>query len=334
MVTVITVTYGNRWDYLRQVLESIHTNELVDKIIVVDNGTAYEVSSKINVQLGKVTVLRSSSNDGSAAGFRRGLEYVSQSLEEGWVLLLDDDNEIDHKSLKNLMDSWHELSEQHELLALVAMREARRYLKEAAVGVDVKYLFPLGNDCFGFDVEILIGKVMYNLIRRRKILKKNSVRKFVEIPMAPYGGLFFHKRILSIIGFPDERYFAYADDYEFTYRIHARGGVIYLVSHSQVRDIEPGWINQSKRKWISSKYLEQEDFRAYLSIRNKIYFSKKYLVTNEALFAINLFLFRSYLYLVAFLSGKLSKYKLISRAIKEGLSGDLTNAAMETRVNS
>jgi len=214
MAITVTVTYGQRWNYLQQMLDVTQADPLISKIIVVDNGTTDQRISKINLQYSKVEVLRNEINTGSASGFKKGLQRAVEIVDDNFVLILDDDNVINEDSLRILLKYWNEISEMNKshLIALAGLRMDRKYLIEASLGGNIKYLFPLGNDCFGFDVQNAIGKLFYRTILRKSILKRNETKPIVQIPMAPYGGLFFHKAILKKIGYPDERYFVYTDD--------------------------------------------------------------------------------------------------------------------------
>ena len=40
-----------------------------------------------------------------------------------------------------------------------------------------------------------------------------------QIIVAQYGGLFFNKKLLDVIGYPNEKLYLYCDDYEWTYAI-------------------------------------------------------------------------------------------------------------------
>ncbi|MDK2861142.1 MAG: hypothetical protein PWQ37_3063 [Candidatus Petromonas sp.] len=111
-VCVVTVTYGNRFHLLKQVIDAA-LNEGVYKIIVVDNNSEVESRNKLmeyeKLLNGKIKVLYLDDNYGSAGGFKKGLEEAYNDSECEFIWLLDDDNYPMNGSLKNLLDFWHSL---------------------------------------------------------------------------------------------------------------------------------------------------------------------------------------------------------------------------------
>ncbi len=144
----------------------------------------------------------------------------------------------------------------------------------------------------------------------------------VEIPCAPYGGFFFHSEIIDKINLPDERYFLYADDFEYTYRVTKYGGQILLVCKSLVKDVEDVWFNKEGNKKISYRFLDSTNYRMLYSVRNTAHFIKKHLVTNKFIFAANYHFYMMYILMIAFLQNKLSSYGIFKSAIQDGLSGN------------
>ncbi len=108
-VFVVTVTYGNRFHLLRQVIEAAF-NEGVDKVIVVDNNSGLESRKRLReyhrLNKDKVDVLYLSENLGSAGGFKKGLERAYNDSECEFIWLLDDDNLPMPGSLKILKSFW------------------------------------------------------------------------------------------------------------------------------------------------------------------------------------------------------------------------------------
>jgi len=103
-VFVVTVTYGNRFNLLKQVIDSA-LMEGVDKVIVVDNNSVSESKDKLREyekMLGdkKIKVLYLDDNYGSAGGYKRGLEEAYKDIESEYILLLDDDTIISKNSLR------------------------------------------------------------------------------------------------------------------------------------------------------------------------------------------------------------------------------------------
>lgn len=102
-VTVVTVTYGDRRHLLEPVLRAALAQE-VGKIIVVNNGTSWNVDALANAMGSKVIVLNMDGNVGSAGGYSEGIALAMET-ECKAIWLLDDDNlpkKLLKKILKNL----------------------------------------------------------------------------------------------------------------------------------------------------------------------------------------------------------------------------------------
>ena len=95
-VFVVTVTYGNRFHLLKQVIDAA-LSEGVSKVIVVDNNSDPESREKLREyeqKLGneKIKVLYLDDNYGSAGGFKRGLGKAYNDPNCEFIWLLDEDN--------------------------------------------------------------------------------------------------------------------------------------------------------------------------------------------------------------------------------------------------
>ncbi len=95
-INVITVTYGDRFKFLKQVLDATVSDINVDKIILVDNGSLNkkEIDQYIdytNINQQKIVLVRHTDNLGSAGGFKSGILEARKHVCD-YVLFLDDDN--------------------------------------------------------------------------------------------------------------------------------------------------------------------------------------------------------------------------------------------------
>ncbi|MFN3505797.1 MAG: glycosyltransferase family 2 protein [Caldimicrobium sp.] len=112
-VFAVTVTYGNRFHLLKQVIDAA-LSEGVTKVIVVDNNSVIESREKLKAyekELGsdKIKVLYLDDNYGSAGGYKRGLEEAYNDPKCDFIWLLDDDNMPLKDSLKKLLEFWFSL---------------------------------------------------------------------------------------------------------------------------------------------------------------------------------------------------------------------------------
>jgi GT2 family glycosyltransferase len=328
-VCVVTVTYGIRFHLLKQVIDAA-LNEGVYKIIVVDNNSEVESRNKLmeyeKLLNGKIKVLYLDDNYGSAGGFKKGLEEAYNDSECEFIWLLDDDNKPMDSSLKILLDFWYslEIENKQEKIALLSYRFKKEQLaKEAIIRNKPELVLGFKNSFLGFHIKELHKKIYRYLQRRFKlennVVEQRSDKKFGIVPVAPYGGLFIHKNILNKIGYPNEDFYLYADDHEWSYRITQMGGKIYLILESKIDDLELSWhVSKSAKDTAFSIISKGNPQRVYYSVRNRIFFEINNLVDNKMIYWINIFV---YLLLISFSSTK--NIKLIIKAVKDGYKGQL-----------
>ncbi len=328
----VIVTYGNRFHLLKQVIDNALAEGAI-KIIVVDNNSAQESKEKLKAyenELGsnKIKVLYLDDNYGSAGGFKRGIEEAYNDPQCDFIWLFDDDNVPENGALRKLLEVWNNLECDNKttMIALCSYRKKLSFHLKT-IGKDNKDI-TLGpkNSFLGFSVKYLPIKII-RFIRRlieSKIKKQKELRSLDRIDgivsfikVAPYGGMFFHKDLINKIGFPNENFFIYADDHEWSYRITKSGGKIILVFGSIINDIETSWHLEKLSIFHSIK--EGPKLRVYYSIRNRVYFEKHNLIENFTAYKLNIFVFK--LILKFFIDKE--RYTLVSRAIEDGLNGKL-----------
>jgi len=247
-VCVVTVTYGDRFYLLKQVIDASF-NEGVSKIIVVDNGLSKNSRDQLKDyerKFGnKLKVIYLNENAGSAGGYKIGLEEAYRCEDCEFIWLLDDDNKPMDDLLKILLDFWSslEIENKQEKIALLSYRFKKEQLtKEAIIRNQPKLVLGLKNSFLGFHIKELHKKIYRYLKRGFKPIndrvEQEDDKKYGIVPVAPYGGLFIHKNILNKIGYPNEDFYLYADDHEWSYRITKNGGKIYLILDSKIDDLE------------------------------------------------------------------------------------------------
>ncbi|MFN3844087.1 MAG: glycosyltransferase [Rehaibacterium terrae] len=322
-VCVVTVTYGNRFHLLKQVIDSA-LQEGVSKVIVVDNNSEPESREKLKAyerELGesKLKVIYLDENYGSAGGYKRGLEEAYNDPDCEFIWLLDDDNKPLEGSLKELLNFWNslEVADKEQKVALLSYRFNQMWfhvlnyrIKKNRQPVEL-----LKNSFCGFHITDLPTKISFWFTFSYKSKNDNKTNYILTIPFGPYGGLFLNKKLIDRIGFPNENFYLYADDTEWTYRITKLGGTIYLVFNSKLEDIvltygnTPYFYNMSKG----------DSYRVYYSIRNGVYFQIiNGLIENKIIWTINMLV---YILAIGLFSKK--NLKIIIRAIKDAFRGKL-----------
>jgi GT2 family glycosyltransferase len=327
---VVTVTYGNRFHLLKQVVDRALA-EGVTKVIVVDNNSVPESRDKLKAyeqELGnnKIKVLYLDDNYGSAGGFKRGLEEAYNDYECEYIWLLDDDNVPQKDSLIVLENFWKGIKkkDKNEKISLLSYRKDRIAYKEAIMTNNPDLVLGRKNSFLGFHIVDLPKKVI-KVTKKKLGLKtfiENQNIKSGKVSVAPYGGMFFHRNIIDTIGYPNEEFYLYADDHEWSYKIKKNGGNIYLILDSLVDDIDTSW--NLKEKAVSPFFYflnAGSDLRVYYTIRNRVFF-EKIILSNKYLYKMQMKFFILFLNLYKTNKNK-KRYEIILKAIKDGLSQKL-----------
>ena len=254
MVTAIILRYKRNQtehDHKRVILQDLFG---VDKVITVDN---------------------SKENKGTAAGFTEGMQQV----KDGFIWLLDEDNIPEPDALEVLKEVWGSLENcknKDLCLASDRMNNGRGYFywkTRYHKLIDINSVIGSENSCLGLNV-FNYKKTRYNLNRlaEQHVATTHNVR---ILPVAMYGGMFFHSDLLKTIGDPNEKLFMYCDDFDWSYRITNAGGKIILVKDSIITEPE-------------------SEGNVYYNTRNHLIFQKQF-VTSKFKFRINYYAYQLYL---------------------------------------
>ena len=221
-----------------------------------------------------IIVDNSKNNLGTAGGYAKGMKQI----RNGFIWLLDEDNIPEPDALKKLRTAWKLYGGYNRCLA--------SYRKGYDKIYDIYSIIGSENSCLGLN--------LFNYKKTRENLYPFMTKAFkLEsrfIPVAMYGGMFFHSDLLKIIGYPNEKLFMYCDDFEWSYRITKSGGKIALVRDSIIH--EP-----------------KSEGNVYYNTRNHLIFQKQF-VTDRFKFWINYQAYKFYL----LLKGN----KLKRRALRDG----------------
>lgn len=307
-ITAIIVTYSDRFYLLKQVLESCFEADVFDAI-VVDNDSDKKSQNQLKVFTGnykdKITVIRNSSNLGSAKAYKQGLKEAKSRDTCDYIWLLDDDNQPDIKALHRLKKYWSQKPK--DVVALLSFRPDRKQYKQAILKSNPNLVLGWNNSFYGFH----IGQKISNFFSKKVNNKNESLAG--EIAYAPYGGMFFHKSILDMIGYPNEDYFLYSDDHDWSYRITRMNKKIHVVLNSIIHDIDTSWALKDKNSSTFDAIKNAPPLRIYYNVRNRIFFEKKYLIKNRLTYRFNRLIFTFILFCFCFRS---ENFKIFMKAVR------------------
>jgi len=319
----VIVTYGDRFHLLSQVIDAF-LKEGIGKIVIIDNGSSANTQAGIKKYSSELLIHRFEENKGTAIAFKTG---IIKALETGceFIWLMDDDTVPETGSLNTLNIFWNDLSkiEKEKNTALCSYRKDRPNFAKAIASNDPDEILPPKNNFAGFHIKTLFAKI-YERLNADKKWTSEPVNSSALISAASYGGLFFHKDLIEKVGLPDESYFLYVDDFDFTYAITKAGGEIWVVTNSRIHDLESSFYLPEKKKILyHSAFDSPKDSSSYYALRNTIYFSKKYLCKTKTVYFVNKVLFLCFITIIGILRGKMHRLKIIMAAINDGEKGRL-----------
>lgn len=328
MISVVTVTYGDRAHHIATVVRNLLATEpssLIARLFVVDNASSQrtqEVLKQLAREDSRLTVIPLATNEGSAGGFATGIRAASETQSD-FVLLLDDDNVPCPSALEELVEAHRRLGERApgSRFALLCTRWDQHYQRRIAMGEPVEHVYPRTSSYCGFHVLDLPRRLRDRLFKDKTDGRDRLRIEPVQVPYGPYGGLFMRRDLIAEVERPDRRYFTYADDFDFTYKFASRGIPLVLVPACRLRDIDTSWSNYEQQgSALRSIFLHPSDARVFLSLRNQILFEKQ-LEKNPILYAINRFGFVILLLAAAARYAKPSRLMLALRALYRGEKG-------------
>ena len=318
---LVTLTYGDRLQYLEELLARAFREPEITRAIVVSNASVAELDQLFRLWPNRVQVIELDSNTGSANGYAVGIEAA---LNTGcdFIWLMDDDNAPTPGSFPLLKQRLIDCALRHgaDNTAVLGFRPTHQ--ADVASGVPTRFIAPPRSSYFGFHVRQLPYKLWRRTPGGRP--KPRPVQPLLELPFAYYGGLLGHADLFRRIGLPRRDLVLYADDTEYTFRIGALGGHLYLVPEAGLDDLENSWNIKARTSNIYETYLlGSSDLRAYDAARNQAWVDKNLWVTSPLMYRFNRWVFIRLLHFFARRHQRESRLALLLQAIRDGEAGAL-----------
>lgn len=329
-VCVIVLAYGDRTATLRQVIDALLLQE-VGSIVVVENAVVAQTRHMLDTYCARYTSIFTRvslpDNRGSAGGFKAGISTAANLKGCNYFWLLDDDNCAAPGSLQSLLGQHEQLSEKipSMRLALQSYRRDWRTMRDMVEGV-VAPTAPRSGAFIGFhifNIWSIVKRLLLSpkAVHNQMIERENSI---IELYHAPYGGFFFHRNALNLLGYPDARLFLYADDTEYTLRFTHSGGRIFLVPDSVVHDVDPAWDERGPSRFnLSRRLLECSGSKVYYEVRNRIYLSRNIFPGSRFIYFLNKYLYLTGALMLAFRYRCFDRFRLLLAAAHDGEHGVL-----------
>lgn len=322
-VCAITVTHGDRRRLMKQVLLSLLKEPAIGKVVMVTNGVAWDVQALASeLDSARVEAIEFDRNRGSSAAFAAGIKRACE-LEPEFIWLMDGDNEPQGDALARLLDAHADLSKSlpKDNTAVVAFRPSQQ--TDLAAGTPLSRLKKRRSSFLGFHIFDLPAKLWRRTPWGRRWTPQ-ALPAFIDMPVAMFGGLLFHRAVVEKHGLPREDFILYADDSEFTNRITQSGGAVRLVTAAKIADLDAPWFVERRYRNAFHTWLEGgPDSRVFYSARNHVYFESHCLPHSRLMFWLNRRAFYAVLWTFALIFRRPERYRLLRRAFRDGLAGRL-----------
>lgn len=318
-VTVVVVTYGNRWCYLSRVLRFLEDDDLVKNVLVVDNASTNDISSLCaSTELNKPTIIRMEYNTGSAGGFSVGLKHAYK-MSCQYILLLDDDVLPRKGSLSQLLSTYHEVNENSpvELLALMAFRRSQFGEKT----IPARPFFLGKHHFFGLNVFNFYQRHFLNC--KKKSITNPTPEVINRLGGAAYAGLFITKDIIKRIGYPNKDFVVYLDDVEYTSRILKNDGEIWLDINAEFDDICENYSMGVVSLPFLGYLLSDSEVKVYYLVRNRTFICRYVHESKSIFFLFNFCVFVSIITIIGVFLLKFKRLTVIFRGLNHGWNGKL-----------
>lgn len=207
-IAAIVITY-NRLEFLKEIISALREQSLKpDKIIVVNNSSSDGTSEWLDSQADLHVIVQD--NLGSSGGQYRGIKTAFR-LGYEWIWTMDDDVVPDSDCLERLMYSDDKNT----------IRTPLRYTPQNQ---------PFFNDVIDFNLSNPFKGIWVDVLNERHL----------EYEIIPAKGITFegplmHRSIVEKIGFPEKKFFIYADDTEYFVRAAKANANIVVVRDAILR---------------------------------------------------------------------------------------------------
>lgn len=240
---LVIVTY-NRLALLKECL-SFANDQLVkyEKIIVINNNSSDGTADYLD-GLNNIQVVHMSENIGGAGGFCEGMRRAYET-DCDWITVIDDDAMLDKEYLKNIS----------------SFVESNPEVKAVS-----GHVFTNNKTSLGFARRLVVNS--YGEAISFCVPISEYKNDYFWCDEVTFCGLTFSKKLIDKIGYPNDRFFIYYDDTEYSHRIR---------ECTQIACITNACINHKVNKSIPS------DWKQYYSVRNELYMIKKHFGVRAAI---------------------------------------------------
>lgn len=191
----VVIPNWNGADLIAECLRSIENQTQKARVVVVDNGSVDESVAIIEAQFPKVHLIRLPKNTGFSGGVNTGIRYALEQKADA-IALFNNDAVADKNWLKRLAETM----QSDKKVAIVSCKQLR---------TNKKYFDSTGDFYSVWGMPFPRG---------RNQLDTGQYDKPEEVFSAPAGATLYKAAMFEDIGLFDEKFFAYYEDVDISFR--------------------------------------------------------------------------------------------------------------------
>jgi GT2 family glycosyltransferase len=278
-ISIIIPNYNGK-SFLRECLDSIKNQNILNEIIIIDNASHDESVIFITQNYPEIILIQNKENLGFSKAVNQGIEASSGE----YLFLLNNDVELEEDCIKNLIKCIDENKNIFAVSSKMIQYHDRNKIDDAGDEYTI----------LGWTKKVGYGNPQEKYNKNRETFS------------ACAGAAIYRKSILEEIGYFDENFFAYLEDIDLSYRARIHGYHIIYCPEAIAYHIGSGT--------TGSRYNE---FKIKLAARNNFYVPYKNMPWPQLL--INLpFLILGYLIKYIFFLRKRHGH-IYLKGLKEGI---------------
>lgn len=313
-ICVLSVTYGDRVEYVVKMLTELLKDSRIKKIILVDNASSL-TNNLLPTDINNIIkVVKNSENLGSAGGYKIAVQEYLKNPVEDFILFIDDDNVITSDTIDILISKYVQ-SENKNIALLCNRKEMKKYWL-ISTGVLKKESLISHSSFARFSFVDLINKIKFR-IKSKKAENKAFLKEPICIEEGYWSGLFVPRSLIVKNGLPDASFYLYREDYEYIKRFIKNGFQLYLIPNAKLIELDYNWASTKSRHIFSFAEITGDAFRTYYSVRNAVYCEEYILNDKTILRKINKYSYILLILLFSFFQNR-KRFNLIMTAIKDG----------------
>lgn len=260
-ICTVVVTF-NRYELLKECLDSLLNQTSKVDILVVDNASTDNTDKKIvedgYLEHKNIIYKRLDTNSGGAGGFYFGVKYALENSYD-YVWLMDDDAEPELNALELLIKNIDD-------------KKYSAYAPKTLIGTkETQVLSTFGHRGI-FDYKNCLPAF------QKGINLKEYEKDKCEIEMASFVGILIPISSIKKIGLPEKRFFIHHDDTEYSLRL-ATIGKILMINDSLIYHKEKRQEEKIERKFLGfrkNRIKFERLWLKYFGLRNSIFLALKY----------------------------------------------------------